>query len=248
MPRDFSTYSPRRCWPPTSSFASTIQVSISDEMVVSVRSMSVMPGREARQHRRDVLGLQVIDHAREHRLDVGVGADRHQVGHRVDDDHGRLEVRHDLVHRHEMGLEPVARRPVGVELQQSGRHPRLEVDADGAHVPEELLRRLLEEKAQAALAAAARRVEKVRRQARLPGAGRCRRRAPCCRGSTPCRRASRRGAAMPADMRSSGAACCSAIEDTGSTLMPSASMRNGYSFVPWWEPRYLTTRRRRVET
>ena len=37
-------------------------------------------------------------------------------------------------------------------------------------------------------------------------------------------------------------------EDTGSTLMPEASIRNGYSLVPWWEPRYLTTRRRRVET
>ena len=72
----------------------------------------------------------------------------------------------------EMRLEPVARRPVGMELQQSGRHPRLEVDADGAHVPEELLRRLLEEEAQAALAPAARRVEKVG----APGSSsRCRR-------------------------------------------------------------------------
>ena len=44
MPRDFSTYNARRCWPPTTSFARVIQVSISDEMVVSVRSMSVRPG------------------------------------------------------------------------------------------------------------------------------------------------------------------------------------------------------------
>ena len=29
--------------------------------------------------------------------------------------------------------------------------------------------------------------------------------------------------------------------------MPCSSMRNGYSFVPWVEPRYLTMRRRRVE-
>ena len=82
----------------------------------------------------------MIDQAREHRLDVGVGADRHQVGHRVDDGDGRLEVGHHLMHRREMGLEAVARRPVGVELQQSGRDPRLEVDADRAHVPEQLLR------------------------------------------------------------------------------------------------------------
>ena len=70
----------------------------------------------------------------------------------------------------EMRLEPVARRPVRVELQQSAGHPRLEVDADGAHVSQELLRRLFEEKAQAAFAAAARRVEKVGGQAGLPGA------------------------------------------------------------------------------
>ena len=44
MPRDLSTYNPRRCRSPTGSFASTIQVSISDEMVFSVRSMSVCPG------------------------------------------------------------------------------------------------------------------------------------------------------------------------------------------------------------
>ncbi len=53
---------------------------------------------------------------------------------------------------------------------------------------------------------------------------------------------------MPAEIRSSGASCARAIEDTGSTLMPEVSMRNGYSFVPWWDPRYLTTRSRRVET
>ena len=33
---------------------------------------------------------------------------------------------------------------------------------------------------------------------------------------------------------------------TGSTLMPSSSMRNGYSLVPCAEPRYFTTRNRRV--
>ena len=37
------------------------------------------------------------------------------------------------------------------------------------------------------------------------------------------------------------------LEVIGSTEMPCSSMRNGYSFVPWAEPRYLTTRRRRVE-
>ena len=87
-----------------------------------------------------MLGLQIIDHPREHRLDVGVGAHGHQVGHRIEDDHVRPEARHDLVHRQQVRLQPVARGPVSVELEQSARHPRLQVDADGAHVPEQLLR------------------------------------------------------------------------------------------------------------
>ena len=48
-----------------------------------------------------------------------------------------------------------------MKLQESTGHPRLEVDADGAHVAQELQRRLFEQKAQAAFAAAARRVEEV---------------------------------------------------------------------------------------
>ena len=34
----------------------------------------------------------------------------------------------------------------------------------------------------------------------------------------------------------------------GRTLIPSSSIRNGYSFVPWADPRYLTMRSLRVET
>jgi hypothetical protein len=98
-------------------------------------------------------------------------ADGHEIRDRVEDRHGRLEVRDGLVHRDEMGLEPIARRPVCVELEQPARHPGFEVDTDGAHVPEELLRRFLEEKAQAAFAPAAGGVEEVGCQARLPGPG-----------------------------------------------------------------------------
>ena len=71
-----------------------------------------------------------------------------------------------------MRLEAVARRAVGVKLQQARCDPRLQIDADGAHVANELLRRLFEQKAQAAFAAPARRVEEMRREAGLPSAGR----------------------------------------------------------------------------
>jgi hypothetical protein len=86
----------------------------------------------------------VIDQAREHRLDVGERADGHEVGHRVDHGDSRPEVRHDLVHRHEMGFQTVPRRAVCVKLQQPRLHPRIEVDADGEHVAEQLLWGFLE--------------------------------------------------------------------------------------------------------
>ena len=111
----------------------------------------------------------MIDQAREHGLDVGVGSHGHQVGHRVDDGHGRLEVRNGLVHRHEMCLEPITRGPVGMKLQQAGGHPGLEIDADRPHVPKKLLGRLFKEEAEAPFAPTARRIEKVGGQTRLPG-------------------------------------------------------------------------------
>src|SRR5450759_5107516 len=52
---------------------------------------------------------------------------------------------------------------------------------------------------------------------------------------------------MPVETRAAGAAWSRPSEEIGRTEMPCSSMRNGYSFVPWVDPRYLTTRRRRVE-
>ena len=69
------------------------QVSISDEIAVSVASMLVIPGVRLVKQRRDALGLQVIDHPSEHRLDVALRADGQQIGDRVDHRNGRLERR-----------------------------------------------------------------------------------------------------------------------------------------------------------
>ena len=54
--------------------------------------------------------------------------------------------------------------------------------------------------------------------------------------------------ARPLETRSLLASWSSPIEVIGRTTMPPSSIRNGYSLVPWLEPRYLTTRSRRVET
>ena len=42
--------------------------------------------------------------------------------------------------------------------------------------------------------------------------------------------------AIPVETRSSGAAWSSAIDVIGSTMMPWAEIRNGYSLVPWADP------------
>ena len=89
-----------------------------------------------------------------------------------------------------------------------------------------------------------------RRSARRAWSCRCRRcptAARCSRGRSPCRPASRRVSGSPVETRSFGASCSSSSEVTGSTVMPSRLMRNGYSLVPCVEPRYFTTRMRRVE-
>src|SRR5665811_85128 len=52
---------------------------------------------------------------------------------------------------------------------------------------------------------------------------------------------------MPVETRSLETTCCKASDVTGNTEIPSSSIRNVYSLVPWVEPRYLTTRKRREE-
>ena len=146
-----------------------------------------------------------------------------------------------------MHLEAMHRRPRRVEAQQPALQPRLQVDADGAHVAHDLLLRFLEGEVQAALAARAGAVGEVSGEDGLAGA----------------RRAGDQDAAaavvaLPAEHRVEVRRCRSRsrsveagwsrpAEVIGRTEMPCSSIRNGYSLVPCAEPRYLTTRSRRVE-
>ena len=83
------------------------------------------------------------------------------------------------MHRREVELEPVQRRAGGVDPQQALLHPAVEIQADRSHVAHVLRRRLLELKAERALAATAGRIDEVRRQAsswpcrRRPTSARC---------------------------------------------------------------------------
>ena len=51
----------------------------------------------------------------------------------------------------------------------------------------------------------------------------------------------------PVEIRCDVAVWTSCSDVIGSTAIPLRSIRNGYSLVPWLEPRYLTIRSRRVE-
>jgi hypothetical protein len=53
---------------------------------------------------------------------------------------------------------------------------------------------------------------------------------------------------MPLGSRSIDTSWARPLDVIGITVMPCSSMMNGYSLVPWAEPRYLTMRRRRVES
>ena len=74
----------------------------------------------------------------------------------------------------------------------------------------------------------------------------CRRPGRCCPDNSPSPQHGVQAGDAAGDPRSL-AGCSSPSEVIGRTEMPFSSIRKGYSLVPWAEPRYLTTRSRRVE-
>ena len=199
MPRDLSTYDPRRCRPPTSSLAQH------DPRVHQRRDrrLGVLRSRSVPDVRLVNIAVtfsifRVIDDAREHRLHVGVGADRPSDWSRDRSRRAMAEAGDDLMHRDEMRLEPedgtVDRR--GTAAGRSSIHG-CEVEADGTHVSYELLRRLFDQQ----VTGSARPGGMPRRGSGQRGSSsrcrRCRRRGSCCRDSSPCHRASRRGSRRP---------------------------------------------------
>ena len=82
------------------------------------------------------------------------------------------------------------------------------------------------------LAAPAGGVGEVRGEAGLAGARRAGHQDACCRGSSPAPPSMASSRGTPVEIRSSLASCCKPSEVIGRTLMPSSSIRNGYSLVP----------------
>src|SRR5262245_4905351 len=114
--------------------------------------------------------LQEIDEAREHRARILRRAGEGEVVDRVDDEYLRLEVTDELVDRREVHLQSVEACAGCMEPQQPLLDPRLELQADRAHVAHDLRRRLLEREIEAPLAALARGIGEVRRDAALAAA------------------------------------------------------------------------------
>ena len=141
-------------------------------------------------------------------------------------------------------------RPRSMELQQCPSSPiRLEIDADRSHVADR--------------SGSATPRTRDRDSARRAGSGvggsaprgsscRCRRvpdTGSLLRGSSPCRRASCRARGMPVDTRSLLASCFEAERVIGSTEMPSlVDQERILVRAVQCVPRYLTMRRRRVDT
>ena len=108
---------------------------------------------EAGADRGDFLGLHVIDKARKHGFDVFSYAHVYEVGDGVKDDNRRLEFIDVSEHIDEMHLQAEGHGTQGTNLEQSLIYPGPEVDANRAHVADDLAGGLLEGKPQAALAA-----------------------------------------------------------------------------------------------
>ena len=150
-----------------------------------------------------------------------------------------------LVHGHQMHLQPVQGRAGVAEFEQTLFHPLFQVDADGAHVADDLVAGLLEGEIEAALAAPAGGVDEMGGHARFAGSGGAgdQDAAPPVVAFPPSM-VSRRG--TPVETRSLEAGWSRPREEIGMTEKPCSSIRKGYSLVPWAEPRYLTIRMRRV--
>src|SRR5512134_2518788 len=95
-----------------------------------------------------------------------------EIADGIDHHHSRVEVVDLPVHHREVHLETVLRRPGGMESKQALADPRLEVEADGSHVANELAEGFLEREVETPLAPPARRVHEVCGDTRLTRARR----------------------------------------------------------------------------
>ena len=165
----------------------------------------------------------------------------------IDDNSCRLKITHVAMHGREMGLQAIKIGSPRAEFEQLLVDPFCQVEADGTHIPNDLLGRFLHGEIDAAFARRADRIGKMRGDGRLSAARHA--------GNQDTRTfeisfaLQHRIEIGNAARNTLGRSVMREPADViGITVMPCWSMMNGYSLVPCAEPRYLTSRRRRVDS
>ena len=107
---------------------------------------------QVREQGRDLTALQIIDQPHHHGTCFGSRPCRNEVGDRIDDHQMWLKSFDLLVDAGQVHFQTVHGRTARVKAQQILFHPRLQIEADGPHVAEQLGFRFLEGKIQTAFA------------------------------------------------------------------------------------------------
>jgi len=142
-----------------------------EETSISVSGTCTPPRDQKRQQRRDLLHLEEIEQTGAHRLHIPLTPHDHQAGDGIEDNRARPQIADGLVQCHQVGLQPAERRAGGMDMQQPLFHPGSQIQAERAHVAQQLVRRLLKRHEQTWFAAAAGGGRKVGRDRGLTGAG-----------------------------------------------------------------------------
>ena len=246
MPRDFRI---DRCRPPCSpggELRSRIHVSISDDTPTSTSCDAPLPGMRWVNSAVMFLPFEEVDQPHHHAVDF-VERRAGETRQRIDDDDRRFRLVDLAMHRREVELEPVQRRPRRMDLEQALLDPAIEVRGR----PTACCARTAPAIPRTESRRRARRGGRPHRGNRRRGSSLPFRRRPraarCSRESIPCRRTSRRASRVRSRSARTSPCGSTAARSPAAPRCPRRSIRNGYSFVPWLEPRYFTMRRRRVE-
>jgi hypothetical protein len=128
---------------------SRIHVSISEEDPDLRGLQRLAPVRQAGEHGGGPAALEEVHNPKDHRPHILLGPGGADARQWVHDDRVRVEVRDLLVHHRQVRLQAVQAGTRGEDLERAGLDQRGQVQADGPHVPHDLLGRFLEREVQA---------------------------------------------------------------------------------------------------
>ena len=171
MPRDLTIDSVRVRSPAASMLRTISQVSISEEIPTSLRSVNCSP--LVRLVNSAVMPLIFIRSTmtHQHRQCISRATSLFETGHRIEDDDLGLKVVDQLEHAAEVNLQPEAGGTGGSEAKVARGAPAVQVDADRPHVAHDLIGRFLKCEIDTALPTLAGGIHEMRGDAALSGSG-----------------------------------------------------------------------------